>query len=342
MNTWLGKHIILKQAISGVVTLAFCVCFVLSDAWALTGDMGASISSETDIQNGKFANLDVETFTIPAHLGDVRYSFKGDADKIVVHIQDAHSNPFAQHKISDIINYLTEEYGIEMVNLEGGAGDYDLSVFTSISGDEIRREVAGYFVEKGEISGAEYYAINNPDKLTLWGIENKDLYLANLKVYRDSLAYKEEVDKYLKELTHILNNTKRYVYSPELLKIDMAYNAYKAGEKEFRSYLEFLIKEAKIRGISVRKYANLYLLSLAMDMEDGMDFKKANRERNILIDEFKEKLSKNEMRELISKSVGFKTKKLPRKDFYGYLLKTAKELGIDIGQFPALTDYMFM
>ncbi len=335
-NRWMDGHNFIRKFISGIVVSVFMAFFVFADAYGAI-DFGLIPAA---MPAAEFARLDVETFTVPAHLGEVKFSFKGDTDKLIVHIQDAHCNSFAQHKISGLIDYLTTEYGIRVLNLEGGVGSYDLNIFTSISGEAIRREVADHFVKTGEISGAEFYAVNNPGKVELWGVEDKELYLANLKVYRDSLAYKEEVDGYLKELTYLLNNLKRHIYTPELLKIDIEYSAYKAGNKDFRDYLEFLIRKAREEGIEVRSYPNLYLLMQAMDMENDIDFDKANTERSVLVDELKKVLSQNEMKELIAKSVGFKTKRISRKIFYDYLLKKAGDINLDIANFPALSNYI--
>lgn len=324
-----------------VVLISFFVNFNLNGMVAKSDDRDSLLlRNSLSREPVRYAWLDVETFTIPAHLGEVRYSFRGDSDRLVIHLQDAHCNYFAQHRIADLLDYLNKEYGVRMVNLEGGIGDYDLRAFTSITGEDIRREVADYFVKKGEINGAEFYAINNPEKVTLWGVEDKDLYLKNLQVYRDSLGYKDQVDGFLKVLTHILNNLKRYIYSPELLKIDTAYNAYKAGNMDFREYLEFLIKKAKQRGLKVKDFSNLYLLSQSMEIENKIDFQKANTERSILVDELKNNLSKNEVRELVLMTVNFKTKKLSRKVFYNFLLKKAREINLDIKQFPSLSDYI--
>jgi len=285
-------------------------------------------------------SLDVETVTIPMHLGDIKYAHKGRSEKVIVHIQDAHCNEYAQHKISDLIDYLNKEYGIEVVNLEGGVGPYDLDVFTSISGEAIRREVADYFVKTGEINGAEFYAINNPEAVVLWGIENKDLYIKNLQVYRDSLKYKKAVEKLLRELTHLLNNLKRHIFNQDLLKIDIAYNTYKSGNKEFKDYLYFLVKRAKESAIQVRDYPNLYLLSQSLEKENEVDFNKANVERNILIDELKKSLSRNEVRELVTKTIEFKTKKISRKVFYNYIYEKAKEVNVETKRFPQLSSYV--
>ena len=334
-----GRAAVRKTGIIFLIAVFTAVSiFPVSRAFSEVSDV-TGLSEVSSLDSG-YSCLDVETFTIPPHLGEVRFSHKGNTDRIVIHLQDAHCNYFAQTKIADIISYLNKEYGVNVLNLEGGAGDYDLSVFTNISGQEIRREVAEYFVKKGEVNGAEFYAINNPEDVLLWGIEDKDLYLKNLKVYRDSLVYKAEVDAYLKELRRIFNNLKKSIYPAELLKIDMAYNAYKSGNMDFKSYLDFLIVTAKSKGYSIKKYPNLYLISQAMEKETGVDFKRANAERSVLVDKIKGTLSRNEMGELISKTVEFKTKRISVKDFYNYLLGKARECGLKTSDYPALTSYI--
>ena len=330
MNKWLIKHSLVRRAVSVISLIAFTTCFVLADARAAV----------ENAPEHRFAPLSVRTFTLPGHLGEIRDVFQGGKDRLVIHIQDAHCNPQAQHRIADIIDYLNKEYGIRTVNLEGGAGDYDLDVFTAITGEEIRREVADYFVKKGEINGAEFYAINNPDKVMLWGVEDKDLYMANLKVYRDSLSYSGRVEDHLKKLTYIYNNLKRHIYTPALLEMDLAYNAYKADNMDFREYVEFMTTKAAERGVQLKDFPNIQLLAGSLSMENGIDFKKANVERNTLIEELKKNFSTNETRELVSRTVEFKTKRISPREFYGYLLAKAEEVEIDIGEFPALAGYV--
>ena len=317
------------------------MCFVFNDAWAIVSDGSSALPVSIQSSSSRnIASLDTSTFTLPAHLGEVRYSYEGDPNRVLIHIQDAHCNYFAQKKISEIIDYLQREYGIGMVNLEGGAGDYDMNVFANLSGNEIRNEVADYFVKKGEINGAELYAITNPGSVELWGVEDKALYRSNLKVYRDSLGYKGEVDVALEELTYTLDNLKRHIFSKDLLRIDEAYTMYKSGELDFKEYLSFLIRQAKDQVIPIRDYANLYLISQAMEQEAAVDFKRADRERDAIVDALKRRLSKNDIDELASKSLDFKTKKIAQEVFYAYLLKKAKKAGINIREYPALSAYI--
>ena len=122
-------------------------------------------------------------FTLPADLGRIEASWiSPTASKVIYHIQDAHCNYFAQKKIAHIISYLNREYGINTVNLEGGSGLYDHSLFKNISSEKIREKVSDYFVMQGILSGAEYYAVNNEWKVNLWGIEDVALYKKNLDI----------------------------------------------------------------------------------------------------------------------------------------------------------------
>ncbi|MCK4851715.1 MAG: hypothetical protein KAS86_01255 [Candidatus Omnitrophica bacterium] len=329
----------IKKSLSAAVLAGFCVQFVFSGAWALV-DVPALPGENVERPSGEFARLDIATFTVPEHIGEVKVLYKGSTDKFVVHIQDAHCNRYAQHRIADLINYLNAEYGIRTVNLEGGVGEYDFSVFDAITGDAIRREVADYFVKKSELNGAEYFAITNPGRVMLWGVEEMDLYLANLKIYKDSLVYKPVVSRYLQQLSYMLDNLKMHIFSSELLEIDKTYSRYKSGELKFRDYVEFLFKEAKACSIPLGRYVNLSLLVRTMEQEKKVDFDRANSERRDLIDGLKNMLSENESRELLSKTVDFKTKKISRKTFYGYLIGKAEHLNMDIGRFPALESYI--
>ena len=41
--------------------------------------------------------------------------------------------------------------------------------------------MSDHFVREGLVNGAEYFALNNPDKASLWGIEDTELYIDNLR-----------------------------------------------------------------------------------------------------------------------------------------------------------------
>ncbi|MFA5084934.1 MAG: hypothetical protein WC482_01050, partial [Candidatus Omnitrophota bacterium] len=300
-----------------------------------TGQAWADITPKEDI----FKELNVKTFSLPQNLGTIKDAWSSSNSQIIIHIQDAHCNYYAQHAISNIIEYLNKEYGINEINLEGGAKDYDISIFTGIKDKAKRDKAADYFVKEGLVNGAEYFAINNPERVTLWGIEDVKLYIDNLKVYRNSLKYKDEVDRYLKNLSYILSNLKLKVYSKELLEFDSKYNAYKAGSIDFKDYLVYLMQRSKERLIDIKAYTSIYLLGQTLGQEAAIDFRKANNERDELIDGLGKKLSKRSLEELVSKTVEFRSGRISQADFYQYLINKAKSVNMKLDNLTELKKY---
>lgn len=342
----------LKVMVCAVTLVAFLFNIISYDlAWSATQ---LPISSPTI-----FKELNATTFSLPKDLGTIKYSWSSPQSTlrrglklnnrlaqseslppVVIHIQDAHCNYAAQKRIAQIIEYLNKEYGIDTVNLEGGAEGYDLSLFTDIKESNIREKAADYFVKEGLVNGAEYFAINNPGKIDLWGVEDVKLYIDNLSAYRNSLKHKDEIDKYLKSLSYILSNLKRNIYSRELLEFDSKYNQYKAGNFEFRDYVGYVLRIAKERAVDVRSFRDIYLLDQTLSQEGSIDFKKANIQRDALIDRFRKVLSTNELKGLVAMALSFRTGKTPQEEFYKYLLRKSKEVNIDLSEFPELKKYI--
>jgi hypothetical protein len=260
--------------------------------------------------------------------------------KTVIHIQDAHCNYAAQRSIADILGYLSNEYGVYAVNCEGAAEGYDLSVFTNIPEKDIRQKTSDFFVREGMVSAAEYYAANNPKKVSLWGVEDPDLYLKNLKIYRDSLAHKPEVDRYIKSIEYLLDNLKRHIYSQALLELDKKYSEYKDSRITFKEYILYLISTARRMMIDIKTFPNIYLLSQTLEEEDKINFKLANNEKDEVVDKLKKILSRNELKELLDMVSKLKTERISQPDFYTYLVKKAKSVKLDISGYTELHKYV--
>ena len=291
--------------------------------------------------------LNTETFSLPTHLGRIldswsptRQSTNSQINQTIIHVQDAHCNYAAQKKIAEIVKYLNNEYSINAVNLEGGKGDYDLSIFTRIKDLRTREKVTDYFVKEGLVNGAEYFASNNPGKVSLWGVEETGLYIENLNAYRDVLQHKEEIDKHLKILNHIISNFKFHIYPEELLEADRKYGRYKAGNIDLKEYVGFLVMAAEKRAIDITAYPNLFVLHEALRQEGEIDFKIADIERSRLIDVFRKTLSKIELERLVIKTVEFKSDKIKEQEFYAYLVNKARFLNLDLAAFSALQKYV--
>ena len=333
LSYWLSKNKLFKLFICLLTVFAFNCTFVLSDAWALLPVSGSVPQTLPGISQ-------VENFSLPKSLGEVKFTNAGNSEKIVFHIQDAHCNYDAQKKVSEVISYLNKKYGVNCVNLEGGSGDYDLSLFTNMHNKDARGETADYFMKWGRLNGAEVFAVNNPDKVQLWGIEDSDLYLNNLSAYRDSVGYREESENYLEELDYFISNLKRHIFSEELKLVDSKYAEYKTEGIGFKDYLIFLTNKAKEKGIDIKLYSNVYLLTRAVSEEDKINFKKVNKERSRLLDILEKKMSEREITELLANTLEFRNKNISETVFYEYLIKKARQTGQKLNKYPELRKYI--
>jgi len=195
-------------------------------------------------------------------------------------------------------------------------------------------------VQQGLISGPELYAIENPGAVELWGVEEKELYIENLMVYRDSLADKEKIEKDMKSLSHIMQNLKRHIYSEELLEIDQQYVQFKENSLKLKDYIVFLTKKARQKAVAIKSFSNLYMLHQALGQEEHIDFRLANRQRNEVINRLEKVLSSNELEDLVRNTVEFKAERISPYDFYTFLVRKAQSIDLDLKDYPELQKYI--
>ncbi|MFH1837195.1 MAG: hypothetical protein ABH862_03675 [Candidatus Omnitrophota bacterium] len=339
-----------KRIKAVVVVTAFMTNILGMEALAaaVPGTERSAVFSVYDRKIGSTEHsFDNETFILPHDLGYITDSWTTDEHQTpnnkprttVIHIQDTHCSYEAQKKISDIIAYFNENYDIDTVNLEGGSRNYDFSVFEKIRDKEIRRKVCDYFVQKGLVSGGEYYAINNPGEVQLWGMEDKKEYFNNLNAYRDFIKHSGGLKEDLLVLTNTLKELKKHIYSDELLEFDEKYSLYKTDEVKLEDHMGYLAEKAAEKVIPFEDLVNLNLLKGSIALEKDMNFKKAESERYLLISELKRMLSKNGIKMLIRKTFEFTGKKISEVEYYAYLAEKVQRMDLDPDKFSEFIKY---
>ena len=340
------KRSIAFRAVSFITLISFFLTSVCGDliagkAWAQMSPVALTDLRSAGIGVISKNDFNIEDFIIPESLGAVHDIHNADSGKSVIYIQDAHCNYACQKKISGLLSYLDKRYGIDTVNLEGGKGPYDFRVFADIPEDGIRERVADYFVDKGMVSGAEYYAINNPGGIELWGMEDPVLYMKNLRVYRDSLGYSTEVREIIKKTEVALEGLKNRIFSGRLRELDAKYFQYRSKAVGLKEYVTYLIGYAMDENIALDEgFPNVYLLRQTLEQEKEIDFTRANKERDSLIDLLQKSLSEYEIERLVIKTVQFKKEIIKAEDFYSYLIRKAYIAGIDMETLPDLRKYI--
>lgn len=335
MVTSFRKHISCR-----IIALIVAIAFIWQSAGPIVEvnaqAAGAALTSKSLLAHN---NIDITALKLPASFGEITDSYKGALDKTVIHIRDAHCDYSAQNSISGIIGYFRDTYGIDLIALEGGSGDYDLSVFTDIKDAGLREKVADYFVRHGEVNGAELYAINHPLAVTLYGVEDPSIYMENLNAYRDSLVFKDDAHKLLNSLARVISQLKSRIYPEDIKTLDKKLRLFNEDKLSFEEYAALIAEFAGKHNIDLSGYPNIKKFYEVIGHEKGLNIKETERERNILIDLLNKRLSKKYLEELIVKTVAFNDETISAAEFYQYLLDKASLCGIETDNMPNLLKY---
>jgi hypothetical protein len=335
----MARYSVFRQ-VHKVVSWFVIVTFLASNpAFAASRDVFA-VDQSAKSGTKKGSPTAIEDIVVPEDIGLVKDSFEGNGKRLVIHIQDAHCNYEAQSNIARLLDMFMDNKGLVLIALEGSAGEIDTSLFTTFPDEEIRKEVATYFMKKGKISGAEYLAINTKKPVMLYGIENKEYYLENLKAFTDSLANRDAAKTFCRDVRSYLNRLKRYIYNKELKELDRAINEYNDDKIKFVDFCIYLDGLATQKRVNLAPYPNFAHLMRALAIEKEIDFKKVDNERSTVISELEKKLSQDDLSDLLLKSLSYKTKKISASDYYTYLKGLALRANIKFGTFKNFNRYV--
>ncbi|MCX5679002.1 MAG: UTP--glucose-1-phosphate uridylyltransferase [Candidatus Omnitrophica bacterium] len=282
-----------------------------------------------------------ENIIISRDYGIVKSKFTGKSDKLIIHIQDAHCNYEAQSNIAKIIESLVKNDSLSFVSVEGADGLIDTSWFKAFPDAEVRKEVANYFMKKGEITGPEFLSITTDYPIKLFGAETREYYIQNLNAFTASYPSKEETEKYLNGIKAVLNKLQSFIYNDDLKAMDAKSREHESKKIQFNEYVRFLQSEAEKHKINLRQYENLFKLINVLTYEKKIDFSVTDKERSAVIDEFSKVLPKDILTELVNKSISFKVGKIASSEYYEYLRNLAAKNGIELlKNYPNLSNYI--
>ena len=124
---------------------------------------------------------DISQIHIPQELGRITEVYHApitnelrttnDERRLIVHIQDLHTNPEAELNLAKILELLLKDYNMDLVLSEGAVGKVDTSSVSSFPDQAIREKVSRIFINSGELTGEEYLSITKYPELPIWGIE---------------------------------------------------------------------------------------------------------------------------------------------------------------------------
>ncbi len=328
-----------QSRVNGIGIKGWIVLFAFVLTFFIRGALGV-YAQEKEIEENQ--PKDIFDLVIPRSWGRIKEEFKGNTDKVIVYIQDAHSNYEAQTNIMNILDLLVEDYGLSVVGIEGAGGVIETDLFASFPEDEIRGQVADLFMREGHLSGPETLVINKGTEypLKLFGIEDLELYNKNLKAFQDSLPFKNEALGYFRRLNIALAQLKPYLYTQEIRDVDTQRLSYDLRLTSLNDYVKFLKSNMDARGIDDTKYPNFTKLVSAIKIEETLDFIKAEEERTKLLTELTNILSEEDIRKLLDKGLAYKNEQLSASKYLSFVKDLALNNKIDFNKYKNLDEYI--
>ncbi len=109
-------------------------------------DICASVIAPVNITSVSVDNAD---YFIPADLGKVIDDVYIGAEKTLINIQDLHSDKNTQENIAVILDFLTKNYNVENIYLEGAVKDLDFNWLKAVKDEKVRNNII-YKMKKSE------------------------------------------------------------------------------------------------------------------------------------------------------------------------------------------------
>ncbi|MDP6685384.1 MAG: hypothetical protein QGI05_00355, partial [Candidatus Omnitrophota bacterium] len=290
---------------------------------------------------------DLSGIHIPQNMGRVVevYQSPSSESRLIVHIQDLHTNPEAQLNEAGILDALIKDYGLSLVCSEGAEGKVDTSSVSSFPDPEVRKKTALLFINSGELTAEEYLSITKYPDLPIWGIEDKDVYFKNIIQFNKIMRFNPKSLELISKIQNSLEGVKDKIFSKELLALEAKEKDYEEENIETEEYLEHITGYMEGLNIATSNYKNIALLNETMGREEDIDQEKIMQESQALVMRLEEELSnkylKKEKNSLLAQAQLFKNEKISAFSFYSYLKEYSdKYLPDGLSAYPHLEGFV--
>lgn len=290
------------------------------------------------------APIDFDTFSVPSDSGTVAAYYgvlvPNQQTKTIVLIQDAHMNIVAHRNIAAIIDNLYQEYGLDLVLVESAEGKTGQSHLRTLGGQEYAREAAERYLESGMITGDEYLDMTADFPLTLWGVEDMDLYDANFDAYEQAQTVRESLSPFFLQLNQIIDALEPKIQSKALADIEARIAAFDAEEIAFDEYLEYLSSRAEALSVSLDGMREINRFLNLAQQEALLDLEAVGEQQKALYLAVQETAGREALRPLVSLRQKLQEGKISRLVFYHELSEIAASAGVQLTDYPAMAGYL--
>ncbi|MDD5021615.1 MAG: hypothetical protein PHR82_05700, partial [Endomicrobiaceae bacterium] len=262
----------------------------------------ASVKTGQDsTDNFLIENINKEQNVIPDQYGKITALSDNGSSTVVINIQDLHCDYSVQKNISNIIKEFAAQYPVQKIYVEGGVGKINTN-WSKLIDDSYKDKVLDNLLKVGRLTGAEFYAITNNNKVPLFGIEDEKVYQENLNRYERILNNKQDFLKYIAKINREIDFLKAKYLSAENKKLNKIIDEYNKGSLSQNKYFANLVKYIVDANISLSRYPNLSMYLGLYDGSKEINIKKVMSEIQIINVVMKEKVSFSQYKDFIDKT----------------------------------------
>jgi hypothetical protein len=277
---------------------------------------------------------------LPVSQGSLRaVGGRGASDRLVLHIHDVHGDPVAQKAISEAIKiFVSRMQGqVGVVALEGAFGPLDFSQAHALPQKASLTAAADYLLEQHVIAGPLHAGLSADKAMPLVGVDDADLYAANVNAYKLAAPLQAEARRLLADARTGLSDRADKTLSPALKALEASVQSFHEGGS-LVDYAEGMESARKASGLApVRELSSFLSLS---SREKSLDFDKAEKERSTLVERLTESLPRERLSALTAQAAALRSGAMSQSAFFRALAPFCREAGVSLAAYPALTAYV--
>lgn len=275
---------------------------------------------------------------LPLEYASLKELHTGTNGKLIIHIQDAHSNYSGQMNMAQALEEMIGHTGIQTVLVEGSSGEVTLRETKKIADNKTWKIAANKMLLQGMIAGEEYLNLTTDLPIRLMGIEYQDMYNENLQSYARMVEQRQIVLEYLSVIERKLEVLKQLSYPEKLKEYEQKINGL--DDDEFRQSYEVLMAFARQSDDpGLGEYPEIRKLELIKSIESEIDFEAANREQMQLVAELKTAGFKDDVSRILESTKKGKKSSDTQQGVLMSLMNLAESANLPVDQYLNLTVY---
>ncbi len=274
---------------------------------------------------------------IPFENVTLKESYKGTNGKLVIHIQDAHSNYSGQMHLAKGLAHLMDEHSINLVLAEGSSVDVTLDEIRKIATPKQWKVAAKRFLMDSVISGEEYLNLTSDRSMTILGIEDQGMYDQSLLAYSEVFQKRKKAMLYLHRIELAVDSIKKRFYSKNLLDYEDVIEADDTNALQAQVDTLFSLS-TEAEGVLAEDFVEISQLKKLKQRENRLNFEQVNTEQSRLLLDLKKAGAKKEVSDYLE-STKKKSNQITQSLLMQQLLDLGADYSVDTSRYSALNAY---